>query len=298
MTNTIKPSVGEMIFRLFNYAFLICFSVSIILPFLNIIALSLNTGMDASAGGIYFWPRVFTLENYREVFENPAIGQAYFITISRTLIGTIASVFLTGMAAYALKSKTMPGRNKIMGFLLITVLFSGGIIPYYLLLKSLLLTKSFLIYILPTLYSVWNIIIMRSFYETISNDLEESARIDGCSDFQIFLRVILPLSKPVLAVIALFNGVSHWNDWFTGTFYVRNDHLLPIQTLLQKMLTDSSATQKMLSEGSYAPTGSMQFTTQSLQMAMVIITTVPILFVYPFIQKYFASGFMIGSIKG
>lgn len=300
MPTKIKPTVSERVFRMFNYTLLTCFCVTIILPFLNILALSFNDGTDASAGGIYFWPRMFTLENYSEIFKNPSIGQAYLITIYRTVIGTIASVFLTAMAAYGLKSKHLPGRNKIIGMLLLTTLFSGGLIPYYLLLKSLLLTKSFLIYILPSLYGVWNIIIMRTFFDTINLNLEESARIDGCNDFQIFLRVILPLSKPVLSVIALFNGVTHWNDWFTGAFFVRDNRLLPIQTILQKMLMDNEAMTKMLQEGSISAMQNQHtgLTTQSLQMAMVIFTALPILFVYPFIQKYFAQGFMIGSIKG
>lgn len=295
-----KISVSEKMFKVFNYMFLSGFCLLVILPFLNILALSLNNGQDATAGGVHFWPRMFTWENYTEVLSNKAMGNAYLVTVSRTVLGTFLSVLMTGMAAYALKCKTLPGRSKIMMLLFFTTLFNGGVIPYYLLLRNLQLTKSFLIFIIPSLYSVWNIIIMRSFFETINSAVEESARIDGCNDFQIFFQIILPISKPVISVIALFNGVGHWNDWFTGAFFVRDNNLLPLQTLLQKMLLDNEALLQMLRQGSYAAAHNTTrgITTQSLQMAMVIICTLPIMLVYPFIQKYFVQGVMIGSVKG
>lgn len=295
-----KRSLTEKIFQSYNYIILTGFCLTIIIPFLNITALSLNSGQDASRGGIYFWPRIFTWENYVEVLSNNAISGAYLITISRTVIGTFLSVLLMGLAAYALKHKTLPGRNKMMMFLFFTMLFNGGVIPQYLLLRSLNLTRSFLIFILPTLYNVWNIIIMRTFFEGIDVGMEESVKIDGGNEFQIFFSIIMPVSKPVVAVIALFTGVFHWNEWFTGAFFVRDPNLLPLQTLLQKMLLDNEAIMKMLRQGSLAVSqGTTRgVTTQSLQMAMVIICTVPIMMVYPFAQKYFVKGVMIGSIKG
>lgn len=186
MNGAIKPSLTEAIFKKLNYILLTCFSLMIILPFINILALSLNSGMDASAGGIYFWPRVFTLENYAEILSNKAISTAYIITIVRTITGTFLSVLLTGMAAYGLKCRTLPGRNAIMAFLVFTMLFSGGMIPYYLLLKNLHLTRSFFIYIIPFLYSVWNIIIMRSFLRQSILVLKSPPKLTDAMSFRYF----------------------------------------------------------------------------------------------------------------
>ena len=267
--------------------------------FLNIFALALNEGSEASRGGIYFWPRVFTFENFVYIFKNEQLLRAYIITVSRTLIGTTLSVLFTSIAAFGFKSKTMPGRNLMMGILFFTTLFSGGVVPYYILLNNLHLTKSFLIFILPFMYSVYNIIILRTYFSSISISLEESAKIDGAGEFKVFFSIILPMSKPVIAVVALFNGVMHWNDWFTGTFYVRNETILPVATLLHQMISNSQAIVRMMQTSSHAAVHlqRMEVTTQSLQMAMVIICTLPIMFLYPFVQKYFVQGIMIGAIK-
>lgn len=300
MKNSIIRTSGlEKTFRIFNYALMMGFCLTIILPYLNIISLAFNDGSDASRGGIYFWPRVFTLENFTYIFHNKSLTTAYFITISKTVIGTFFSVLLTSMAAYGLKYKTLPGRNAFMFIIFFTTLFGGGMIPYFILLKNLHLTRSFLIYILPALYNVFNIIIVKTYFQTISPNIEESAEVDGCNEFRIFFQIIIPLSKPVIAVIALFNGVGQWNDWATGTFYVQSEKLLPVQTLLQKMLSDAQAINKLMLQSATAAMTqqSMHISSQSLQMAMIIICTLPIICIYPFVQKYFVQGVMIGSIK-
>ncbi|MFL1677118.1 carbohydrate ABC transporter permease [Paenibacillus dendritiformis] len=284
-----------------NYALLLLLCLSIILPTLNVLALALNVGTDAAKGGIYFWPRQFTLDNFKEVFSQSNIVNGFFISVFRTIVGTFLSVLLTAMAAYALKSKTLPGQKQITFFVFFTMLFSGGLIPYYIVLKELHLTNSIWVYIVPALYSVWNMMIMRSFFQQVPEGLEEAARIDGCSDIGIFIRIILPTSKPVIAAISLFNAVGHWNDWFTGTFYVRDPNLKPLSTVLQEMLTKQQA----LTETLMNTAGSlqmdmldkMQVTGTSLKMATIIIVITPIVLVYPFLQKYFAKGVMIGSMK-
>ncbi|MBE9914936.1 carbohydrate ABC transporter permease [Paenibacillus donghaensis] len=284
-----------------NYGLLILLCLSIILPTINVLALSLNVGTDAAKGGIYFWPRQFTLDNFKEVFKQSNIVNAFLISIFRTVLGTVLSVILTAMAAYALKSKTLPGQKQLTFFVFFTMLFSGGLIPYYILLKQLHLTNSIWVYVIPVLYSVWNMMIMRSFFEQTPDGLEEAARIDGCGDLAIFFRIILPTSKPVIATISLFNAVGHWNDWFTGSFYVRNQSIKPLSTVLQEMLTKQQA----LSDTLMNATGSMQMqmldkiqvTGTSLKMATIIIVVTPIVIVYPFLQKYFAKGVMIGSMK-
>lgn len=296
-----KLSAGEKIVKFVNYALIILLCLSIVLPFLNILALSFNAGKDAERGGIYFWPRVWTLENYREVFTSANIGKAFAISIFRTALGTVAGVFLSAMAAYTLKSKTMPGVRFFTLMVFFTMLFSGGIIPYYMLLKSLHLTNTIWVYVLPGLYSAWNLIIMRTFFQQISISLEESAKLDGCSDFGIFMRIIMPLSKPVLATISLFTAVSHWNDWFTGAFFVRTASIRPLSTLLQEMLTKQDAIRESLMQAAgstqYQMLERMQLTGDSLKMATIIVVVAPIIAAYPFIQKYFAKGAMIGSVK-
>ncbi|GMQ59013.1 carbohydrate ABC transporter permease [Vallitalea sediminicola] len=293
-----KPFCWKKIFHILNILILSLFSLAVILPILNIIALSLNGGKDAAMGGVYFWPRVFTLDNYKAVFNDNRIITGYKITILRTVIGTVSSIFLTAMAAFALKSRTLPGRRVITFLIFFTMLFSGGTIPYYMLLRNTGLLNTFWVYVIPSLYSTWNIIMMRTFFEGISISLEESAKLDGCNDFTVFIKIILPLSKPVIAVIALFNGVAHWNDWFTGAYFVTNADLHPVQTILQEMLTTQAKLKELMSD-SYqsAQFAKRAVTGESLKMATIVVSTLPIVLVYPFIQKYFAKGVMIGAIK-
>ncbi|MBS4179552.1 carbohydrate ABC transporter permease [Lederbergia citrea] len=293
-------SKGERFFAFFNYFIVIVFCLTIILPFINIFALSFNSGVDAQKGGVYFWPREWTLENFKEVFSQSNIISGFYISVFRTILGTFLSVFLTAMAAYALKSKTLPGRKQITFFVFFTMLFSGGIVPYYMVLKELHLTNSIWVYIIPSLYSVWNIIIMRTFFNQIPDSVEEAARIDGCSDLAIFFKIILPMSIPVIAAISLFNAVGHWNDWFSGSFYVRDQSLKPLSTLLQEMLTRQEALQKALLRSSsthYDLVEKVHITGESLKMATIVIVVTPIILVYPFLQKHFIKGVNIGSVK-
>lgn len=286
-------------FKILNTVIMLLLCLSIILPFLNILALSLNEGTDAQKGGIYFWPRVLSFESYHEVFKQSKVLNAFGISVFRTVAGTFLSVILTAMAAYALKTKTLPGRKGITFFIFFTMLFSGGIVPYYLVLSKLHLTNTIWVYIIPSLYSVWNILIIRTFFSQIPDSVEEAARIDGCSELQIFVKIMLPMSKPVIATISLFNAVGHWNDWFSGSFYVRNADLKPLATLLQEMLTSQKALSEALlkNSGAYAMLDKATVTGDSLKMATIIIVIAPIILIYPFIQKYFVQGVNIGSVK-
>ncbi|WP_130616753.1 carbohydrate ABC transporter permease [Cohnella abietis] len=292
--------MGERVFKIVNYLLIIALCLSIILPFLNIVALAFNPGKDAERGGITFLPRIWSLDNFKKVFEAANISTAFGVSVFRTVVGTICSLFLTAMAAYAVKSKTLPGGKFFMMFIFFTMLFSGGIIPYYMLLKSIHLTNTIWVYVIPSLYSAWNLIIMRTFFQQIHPSLEESARIDGYNDFSIFLRIIMPLSRPVIAVIGLFSAVGHWNDWFTGAFYVRKAELRPLSTLLQEMLMSAEAMRDTLNQAAgvnYEMLEKMTVTGNSLKMATIIVVVTPIIIIYPFVQRYFAKGIMIGSIK-
>lgn len=287
---------GERIFYAVNNVVLACLSLSVILPFLNILALSFNSGADAARGGVTFWPREFSLENYQEVFRDADLMHAYGITIARTVLGTFLGVMFTAMTAFALKSKTLPGRKFLSKYFIFTMLFSGGTIPIYMIFKTYGMLNTFWVYIFnSSLVAAWDIMVMRTFFEGISISLEESAKLDGCSDLGVFFRIILPISKPVISVIALFKAVYHWNDWFSGAYYIKSPDLLPVQTLLQRMLTLQENLQKLTSASQAfferAVTG------ESLKMATIIISIIPIVCVYPFIQKYFVKGLMLGSVK-
>ena len=280
------------------YVVLALVSLSIILPLINIIALSFNDGKDASLGGIAFWPRVFSLANYQEVFVNPDVLQGLKITLFRTVLGTACSIVLTSMAAFALKKSDLPGGRIFSAMLVFTMLFNGGLVPYYMVLKSIHLTNTVWVFVIPMLYSAWNLILVRTFFKSIDVGIEESAYMDGANEFQILFKLIIPLSLPILSVIALFTAVGHWNDWFGGTFYVSDKSLRPLQTILQQMLNSAEAMRKNMSMNFQPNDPRMSVTGESMKMATVIISVVPIACIYPFIQKYFVQGIMVGSIKG
>jgi putative aldouronate transport system permease protein len=290
-------------FTVLNYFLLTLFAFSMIYPFIYVLVYSLNDGKDSMMGALYFFPRKFTLDNYAQVFDNPQIWQAYKITILRTLLGTVLSVLLSTLMAYALAKKTLPGRTFFTFYIFLPTIFSAGFIPYFITLQKLHLINNFWVYVIPFLFNFMHIVIIRTFIQGIPEELEEAARIDGLGDFQIFTRIILPLSGPVLATISLFVGVMHWNDWFTGTYYVSNKSLIPVQTLLQQMLTEaealSSSMQRAAQQGGQTVNVSaVGATPESLRMALLVITVFPILCIYPFLQRYFVKGTMIGSVKG
>lgn len=260
------------------------------------VVISFNDSSDALRGGIYWWPRKFSLESYKTVFQDTTIIRAFMVTVLRTLIGTVTSVFFTAMVGYALSKKHIMG-NKFYTILgTITMFFGGGLIPYFITLKNLGLYNNFLVYIIPSLFNFYNMIIFRSFFNELPAGLEESARLDGANDLMIFIRIVIPLSAPVIATIALFNGVGHWNDYFTGVMYINDAELQPIQTYLFRIIASASASKTVVA----MPAGvtAQQVSSQSVRLATMVVTTFPIMCVYPFLQKYFVKGMLIGSIKG
>ena len=297
--NKIKVNKVDTFIQFLIYLIVILFCLAILLPCLNVLVLSFNDGKDAARGGIWFWPRVFTLDNFKEVFDDGSIMTAYGISIARTVIGTFLSLMVTTLAGFALKQKDLPGNKLITVLITFTMLFSGGMIPTYIQYRNLHLLNAFWIYVVPSLVSVTYLLMVRTFFEGIPDSLEESAQLDGCGYFQTYLRIMLPLSKPVIAVVGLYTAVNHWNDWFAGAFYMNNSDMWPVQTVLQNMLTKSMSQQQEITSVAQALAQStVSTTTDSLKMAAVVVTTVPILCVYPFVQKYFAQGAMIGAVKG
>lgn len=295
-----RISSTDRVMLVFTYTFLAVLSFTALYPFWNAVAVSFNVGVDTAKGGITFWPREFTLENYSIILQDDRLLRGFFISISRAVIGTISCILMTAILAFGMTRTYLIGRNFYMIFFIFTMYFSGGLIPSYLLIRSLGLMDSFLVFIIPTLISVWNMIIFRTFFKGLPVGLEESASIDGCSNWGIFFRIILPLSGPVIATLALFTAVGHWNDWFIPSIYINNDNLMPIQTILRQTLNANIVTNQasVLDSGSLAIMESKkQITSKSLTMAMMIVVTLPIIMVYPFVQKYFVKGVLVGSLK-
>ncbi len=293
-----RRSLSDKIFDLINYSLMVLLVIVTLYPFLYVLAVSLNDPFDAIKGGITIFPRVFTLDNYREIFNYPLIGQAALISTLRTLIGTILSVISTAMVAYVLSRRDFFANKFITVLFLITMYVGGGLVPEYLLIRSLGLMNKFLVYILPGLLNPFNIILVRAYIDQLPMELQESAMIDGANDIIIFFRVVFPLCLPVLATIALFVAVGHWNSWFDTYLYCGgNKALTTLQYELQKILANAAASSTIDYYSILDPMKTMRVTPQSLRMAMTIITTLPIVFVYPFLQKYFIKGMTLGAIK-
>lgn len=296
-----KLTVGDRIMVIMIYILLTLLVFITFYPFWNSLVISFNLGSDTMLGGITFWPREFTLENYQIVFQDKRLLHAFLISVLRTVVGTVMSVFVTAMLAYGLSKRELIGRKYFMIFCLVTMFFSGGLIPTFLLVRQLGMLDTFWAMIIPTLVLVWHMIIFRAFFQQLPSELEESAKIDGAGTWRIFFSIVIPLSVPVIAAISLFTAIFHWNDWFLPSIYINSENLIPIQTLLQRILNANTATQQMgqLDAGSAAHfSKSMQTVTgKSLSMAIMMVATLPIMLVYPFVQRHFVKGVLIGSLK-
>ncbi len=291
-----RVSLGEKIFNVFNMMFMVLFCTLCLYPFIYILAISLNDAVDAQRGGIYLWPRVFTFSNYKAIFENNNIFTGYIVTIARVVLGVVSQVLLVAMFSYAVTKKSFSPRTFLNWWIVIPMFLSGGLIPYYITLQQVGLLNQFLVYIIPALYVPFHILLLRTFIAELPEALEESAKIDGASEFTIFFKIIFPLSMPALATIALFVGVGHWNDWFAGFTFISNSDLWTAQNLLLFLIqTNEAANIAVINK---MRGGSIKVTAESIKMAMLIVTTAPILFIYPFLQKYFVKGIMLGSLKG
>ncbi|WP_449602122.1 carbohydrate ABC transporter permease [Paenibacillus sp. Marseille-Q9583] len=291
-----RRTKGEVVFDIVNNIGMLCICFATLYPIWYVLINAFNDGKDAMLGGIYWFPRKFSLENFNAVFANPGIMRAMWITVAKTILGVAMHVFFTAMVAYAFSRRELIGGKFYILLGTITLIFSVGLIPMYLLNKNLHLLENFLVYIIPVMFSFFDLIIFMTFFRDIPDGLEEAARIDGANDWSIFLRVVLPVSLPVLATIALFHGVYQWNDYFTGMIYMNNESMQPIQTFLYRVVAQSSSNLMMTAVQGSAVTRTV--TSQSIKLATMVVTTLPIVFAYPFLQRYFVKGMMIGSIKG
>lgn len=295
-----KKTAFDFWFDLFIYAILIVVCVQTLYPFLNVLALSFNESGDAVRGGIHIWPRKFTLRNYEQVFQYKNLFTAFTNSVIRTLLGTALGLLFTSLTAFVLSRKDFIFRRQATLLFTVTMYISGGLIPSYLLMRQLNLFNNFLVYIIPGIIMVYCVILMRTYMDSLPFSLQESAMIDGASDFGIYTKIIMPLCLPSLATIALFYAVSHWNTWFDAYLYTsRKPDLTLLQFELQKIIQDTAAASGFAGASSQElAERARQVTPKSIQMAITIIVVTPIMLVYPFIQKYFIKGMTIGSVKG
>ncbi|QJD84014.1 carbohydrate ABC transporter permease [Cohnella herbarum] len=299
-----KYKTEPFLFHTFNTLFMLFVAVVTLYPFLNTLAVSFNAGLDTTRGGIYVWPREWTFKNYEAVFATGKVYHAFWVSVARTVIGTVVSVFLTTMLAYTISRKEYMFRKPVTLIFILTMYFSAGLIPSYFLIKDLNLLNTFLVYILfpgagAGLISAFNMLVVRTYIHTLPESLIESSKIDGASDFRVFFSIILPLCTPVLATIALFTAVGQWNTWFdTFIFASSKQNLSTLQYELMRLMssTVNSNANPSLSSTAARDTATM-ITPLSIRAAITMVASVPILVVYPFLQRHFVSGLQLGSVK-
>jgi putative aldouronate transport system permease protein len=282
------------LFDIFNYAFITALSFISLAPMLNLFAISLSDNSAVMGGYVTFFPVNFTLENYFVIFKSPAIYRAFWISTERTVLGIVISMFLTIITAYPLSkaARDFKGRNFFMWILVFTMLFDGGLIPFFMVIRNLGLLNTIWALIVPGI-SAWSVILLLNFFKEIPQELEEAALLDGATHWQILWKIYVPLSVPALATLTLFAAVWHWNAWFDGMIFMTDPNNYPLQTYLRTVVVDlNSATLNM------DLTKIDMLSQRSLRGAMIFVTTIPIMVLYPFLQRYFVTGIKLGSVKG
>lgn len=283
-------------FDVLNYTFLITFSLITVYPMVFVVAGSLNDGVDYLRGGVFFFPRSFTTANYGAILRDERLLTGYRVTVLRAVIGTFTHLLFTSMVAYAMSRPYLRFRNTYWWINLATLFFSGGLIPAFMVLKTLGLLNRFTVYIVPLVYSVFNMIILHNFFRTIPDEVHESAMMDGAGDFRIWVQLYLPLSKPALATIALWTAVFHWNSFFDAMVFTSSPSLATLQLYLMKLIKESGAIPDP--EGRIPAEIEIKFTAETIRLSAIVVSVVPILMIYPFLQRYFVKGIFLGSLKG
>jgi len=289
-----KQTRGEKLFNVFNLVLLGILSFIALYPFIYTVSLSLSTAAEAARDGFHLYPRDVSLTAYRMILNNREILVGYANTVLRTMVGTALTLIFTCLCAYPLSRKDMPLRRTFMLMIILTMLFDGGLIPNYLLRKNLGLLNNRLVYILPYILAAFNIIVVKNFFQQVPEALAEAARIDGAGEFRTLWQIYVPLSKPVLATVALWTAVMHWNMWFDAMVFVTDNNKQVMQTFLQRIVIDSST--EMAERGLINP-DITQFTPETVKAATIIVTILPMLALYPFVQRYFVKGIQLGGVK-
>ncbi|WP_019640759.1 carbohydrate ABC transporter permease [Paenibacillus fonticola] len=281
------------LFAAVNFTLLAIIALITVLPFLHVVAGSFTTSAELAASKFVLIPKVWSFEAYKFIFSTSTIFKAMAVSIGVTLVGTLVSMFLTSLMAYGLARRDLDGR-KVVNFLVVfTMLFHGGLIPTFLVVKELGMIDSYAALIIPSAISAFNMIILKNFFQNIPEGLEESAKIDGCNDFGILFKIVLPLSMPAIATISLFYAVTYWNTYLTAILYLDDSAKWPIQVLLRQIVVLASGLDHSATLDGVVPPPD-----QTIKMAVIVVATLPILMVYPFLQKHFAKGAMLGSMKG
>ncbi len=292
-----RNGVGSKIFTACNAVFMVLFTLCMVYPFINQMAVSLNDGADAARGGIFLIPRKFSVEAYEYVFENDALMHGALISVLRVVVGLASGLFCTSLLAYVVTVRTFSGRRFMRVLFIITMYFGGGLIPFYILILKLRLNNTFTVYWLPQIFSVYNMLIIASYMQDIPEAVSESARIDGASEMRIFLRIILPMSLPVMACIAVFIGVFQWNSWFDVQLFITKRNLENMQIILNRLLNEMQNTQDIMN-AQLLHQKFMSVSSITVRAATTMVVTIPIVIIYPFFQKYFVGGLTIGAVKG
>lgn len=293
----VKVGLADQVFNLMNVLIMLVIVGIMLVPIIHVVSVSFSVGSQVQKGGLFLWPRGFTLEGYKKVFQDDIIVRSYINTIVYAVTHTVLVVVLTALTAYPLSIKEFPLRKGITIFIMITMFFSGGAIPTYLLMKELHLIDNPLVMVLPFVVTGYNLILFRTFFAGIDPSMRESAKIDGAGEFRILFQIIMPLSKAIIATVSLFSLVGKWNDWYSALIYLNSEKYYPVQMILRKILFNSSAFSNM------DPSIMQMFrnntiTAANIQMATIVVIMLPIMCIYPFIQKHFASGIMVGGVKG
>ena len=293
----ITRTPGEWVLDIVKVVFLAFVVVVTVYPFWNIFIISINDATDAIRGGLYFLPRKLSLSSYAEILGRSTFLASIKVSVGRTLIGTPIAVLVTAMLAYPLSRKDLVGRKFWNLLFVFTMYFGGGLVPYYMVLKGIHMLNTFWVFIFLMMMSVYNMILIRSYIESMPDSLFEAAKIDGANDLVVFVKMVIPLSKPILMTVALFVAINQWNSWFDAYLYTSDQALKPMQSILVEILnqyqTGASTSQAM----SNAKAG-VTVTPDSIRMAATMVATLPIIMVYPFVQKYFVKGIMLGAVKG
>ncbi|MFS0726237.1 carbohydrate ABC transporter permease [Paenibacillus sp. 1P07SE] len=303
MVSAIKESKGDKLFLVFIYLFLTAALIVVLYPLIYMLSASVSTPRYVNSGEMWLLPKGFTLEGFKLVLDNAKIWMGYRNTILYTVVGTLINLAVTLPAAYALSRKDFYGRQLFMILILITMFFNGGLVPTYLVVRDLGLINTMWALILPVSATVWNIIVARTFFHsTIPKELQEAAHIDGCTNLRLFIKIVLPLSAPIIAVMALFYGVMHWNSYFSALIYLNDESKFPLQMILRQILVLQEATAETTGGSMTADMAAIASSKAELasmvKYAVIIVSTLPIIAVYPFLQRYFVQGVMIGSVKG
>ena len=289
---------GEKIFSLLNGLCLTLLSLTILFPFVNLLSMSLTRGDSPYLSSVMLWPRPFTTKSYEMIFKDTRLYWGYFNTIFRTVVGTGSSIIIMLCAAYPLSKKDLTHRNFYTSVFVFTLFFGGGLIPTYLLIRSLGLTNSRMVFVLAGLVPAYHLLIIRNFLMSIPEDLEDSARIDGANEIVILFRIIAPISLPVIATIGLWGAVGHWNSWFDSLIYINDDKKQVLQIWLRRIIIEASDPITEMLDDELKRSLGLPARPETLKAAAVFVAIAPILAVYPFIQKYFVKGVMLGSLKG